>query len=179
MNLLKPQDLQVFDVPNSIKFIDYLSTKLGKAQDALEINDFSQINELTSLGITPNDFPQGLFLSGADPDDPTVGLQQTLESMLYELQTAGNISAIEDPNASNQIKNNGFLTMYYIVRKAIDAGPPVNPENILKLLIPNYDKFVSVFWPGRLKKNKTFSFCCICNKVSAGPCHRPKSCRLS
>ena len=100
MNLLKESDLELVDIPKAEYFLNYLKTTLGRAEEASQIDDTDNIAEL-SLGGVPS-YPDGIYLSGRDPLNEIH--EPTVESILYDIETANSVSGIVDNAASPAIK---------------------------------------------------------------------------
>jgi len=123
-NLLTLDDLGLVDQPLAEQFFDKLSDPSNEipqgAARALRIsNDFFELKDLDlETGEGTN-----VYL-----DETEDG--QTIEAALYN---AGKFSNPE--NHSNTFKDNGFLTLYFLVRRNIELGDPFNIEDILENIL--------------------------------------------
>lgn len=126
--LITLDDLKLVDVPKATNYLERLES-LGRTED---------IARLTTLPSEVDGNPQSYENAYITGDFEA----STLEDLLYK-RPFDNKNLIEDPNASDAIKNNGFLTIYYLVRQIVEFGPPFNVEDVLENVLGQGFKGVS------------------------------------
>ena len=128
-NLLEETDLNLVDISKASGFIDHL-VQLSRYDDIDRLQTVPPV--LANLGVDPvwTEDQEGAYLTG----EPGNAIHDSIESILYET------GEIANPNTDTIVKNNGFYTIYYLVRRSLFVGDPYNVENILeKVLGESYE----------------------------------------
>jgi len=125
--LITLDDLKLVDAPKAANYLERLEA-LGRTADLERLTVLP--TQLEGVNLTQY---ENAYITGDFED-------KTLEETLYDFNGK---NLIEDPNAPSSIKNNGFLTIYYLVRQIVEFGPPFNVENVLESVLGNSFKGVS------------------------------------
>jgi hypothetical protein len=148
LNLLSVSDLNLVDIPKAERFFETVApnaqgkSSAGNSAAVTIITDANGVKEVCAITNSNTCEGKSIVINSAG-DSPNLYIDKTTNAETVEqalFQTG--VFDTDQSNHSDKLRDNGFFTLYYLVRKAI-GNPITNTENILNTVLgEEYDAFI-------------------------------------